>query len=253
LLLDAAVAPAEIYRWVDASGIVHLDDDISRVPESERDGARVFRSKVASRERTPSGDAGNVTQASFARTLARELGLMASDLQDPVSVLQVVGIYPSMGWHPAAPLTPAAVQDVVTATRAAARGRRLRMPERGAEAAALRVATALGVAAPPASAPPEPPAAPPAAPPIVIAPNIVVEAPPPVVVVSYVERPPPPVFAEYPGFVFGVPFAPLVGPRVTGPVPERIPPLFNPAGRLHGPGVTPFGSSSSFFTRPAGF
>lgn len=250
LVLNAAASPAEIYRWTDTAGVVHYDDDIARVPESERGAVRVFQSKVVVQ-----GDlatASGPTQAGFAGAMARDLGLQASDLQDPVSVLHIVGIYPAIGWHPAAPLTPAVVQEVVTAARAAARARRLGYSERGAEAAVLRAAAGLGVAGPPASAPPDPPA-PPAPPSIVVAPNIVVESPP-VVVVERVERQPVPVFADYPHFVFGVPFAPLPGPPVVGPVPERITPLFNPinpTGRLNGSSVTPLGSSS--FTRPANF
>ncbi len=64
-------------------------------------------------------------------------------------MLQVVGIYPATGWHPGVSLTPAVVQEVVTATRAAARARRLTSSERAAEAAVLRIAAGLGVAGPP--------------------------------------------------------------------------------------------------------
>jgi hypothetical protein len=85
----------------------------------------------------------------------------------------------------------------------------------------------------------------------VIAPNIVVEAPAPVVVVERVEHYPVPVLAGYPTFGFGIPFAPIPGQPISSRVPERITPLFNPAGRLHGSAVTPLGSSS--FTRPSPF
>ena len=246
-LLVASPAGADIYRWVDESGAVHLDDDIENVPETERDSARTFKAKAA-----PEPEVSGPTQGTFASALARELGLQASPSQDPVSVLQIVGIYPSVGWHPNAALSAAVVQEVVTAARTAARAHRLRQPEASAEAAVLRVSSGLGVAGPPPAAPAEPaPPSPAAAPPIVIAPNIIVEVPPPVVVVERHEPAPPAVLSGYPTFANGVLFAPLSAPRVLGPIPERITPLSSPAGRLRGPLITPLGSRS--FTRPVDF
>ncbi len=198
--------------------------------------------------RTPPADAtatasDSATQAAFAAALARELGLQTAATQDPAALLSLVGIYPSTGWYPNAALSPAVVQEIVTTTRAAARSHRLAQPEASAEAAVLRIASSFGIAAPPPSAP-EP------APQIVVAPNIVVEAPPPpTVIVNNVQQAPPPVLSAYPAFGFGIPFAPL-GPVPIGPVPSRITPLSNPAGRLHGPLITPLKPGP--FTRPAG-
>jgi hypothetical protein len=249
LLLAAYPAGADIYRWLDASGTLHLDDDIANVPEAERHSARIFKAKTVEQPQ-----ASGPVQGVFAAALARELGLQVSSSQDPLSVLQIVGIYPSIGWHPQAALSAAVVQEVVTATRAAARAHRLHQSEASAEAALLRVSSALGVAGPPPTAPPEPPPMQPA-PSIVFAPNIVVEAAPPTVIVERHEPAPQAVLFGYPfgypAFIGGVPFAPLPIPRVSGPVPERIPPLFSPAGRLHGPLVTPLESRS--FTRPVDF
>jgi len=246
-LLVASPAGADVYRWVDEGGAIHLDDDIENVPEARRDGARIFKAKAA-REPEVSGP----TEGTFAGALARELGLQASPSQDPVSVLQIVGIYPSVGWHPGAALSAAVVQEVVTAARTAARAHRLRQPEASAEAAVLRVSSGLGVAGPPPAAPAEPAPPPPAAaPPIVIAPNIVIEVPPPAIVVERHEPAPQAVLFGYPTFANGVLFAPLAAPRVLGPIPERITPLSNPAGRLHGPLVAPLGSHP--FTRPLDF
>jgi hypothetical protein len=244
LPLVVATAHADVYRWVDENGRTHFDDDLSRVPEDQRESARLFQSKTRPAEPAPPSNV--ATQAAYAGALARELGLQTVATQDPLSVLQVVGIYPSTGWYPSAPLTPAVVQEVVTATRAAARSRRLAQPEASAEATAIRVASSLGVATPPPAAPPEPAAAPPT---VIVAPNIVVEAPPPPVVVTHVYPPPPAVLSDYPTFAFGIPFAPL-GPVPVGPVPDRIVPLSNPAGRLHGPVVTPLRSRG--FQRPEG-
>ena len=246
LLLVGAPAYGEIYRWVDDDGTVHLDDDLARVPEAHRAASRVFQSRVPPAAPAVSGP----TEGSFASGVAREIGLLRSSQQDPVSVLQVVGIYPSTGWDPAGALSSAVVDEVVRAARAAARARRLPSSEATVEAAVLRVASSLGVAGPAPTALPDPPALEPAAP-IIVAPNVVVESPP--VTVSVIERPAPPVLAGYgyPSFAYGVPFAPFF-PSVIGPIPNRIVPLSNPAGRLHGPLVQPLRPPTSF-QRPMGF
>jgi hypothetical protein len=237
-ILGATTPPAsaEIYRWVDEHGVTHLDDTLENVPQGARTDAKVFQSRVAPASESATGTA----QSAFANGIARELGLVASDTQDAVSALGIVGIYPSAGWHPGATLTPAVVEEVTRAARAAARGRRLPQNEATVEASVLRVASALGVAGPPPSAPPAPPAA--APPTVVVAPNIVVEAPPrETVVVHTVERERPPVLTQWgwgAEFGGGIPFAPIPsGPP--GFIPDRINPLSSPAGRLHGPAVPP--------------
>jgi len=245
IVLSVAALPAraEVYRWTDESGRTHFDDDKERVPDAQRDHAQVYQSKA--RPEPAAAASTGPTQSMYATALARELGLQASPSQDPVSVLQLVGIYPSMGWYPAAPLSPATVQEIVTATRAAGRARRLGQSEAGAEATAIRVASSLGVAAPPPQAEPEPPPPPP--PPVVVAPNIVVQAPPPTVIIEH--QPPQVVLSDYPTFAFGIPFAPLPF-NANAPIPDRIVPLSNPAGRLHGPLVPPLVSRP--FQRPVG-
>jgi len=233
---------AEIYRWIDDAGTVHLDDDVARVPEAQRNSALVFKTKIA-----PAPDVSGPTQGAFAGGVTRELGLQTSDTQDPVSILQVVGIYPAAGWNPQAALSTAVVQEVANAARAAARARRLRQSEFNAEAAVLHVSAGLGISGPPPIAVAEPAPPPPPAPPVIVAPNIIVEAPPPVIVERR-EVQPVPVYSDYPAFASGVPFAPLPFPPVLGPIPERITPLSNPAGRLHGPLVPPLRAAP--FTRP---
>lgn len=242
-LLAARPAAAEVYRWTDESGRTHFDDDAAHIPEGQRERAQVFQTKPRPEE--PAVKSDGPTQAAFAASLARELGMQTVATQDPASLLSLVGIYPSTGWYPNTVLSPAVVQEVVTAARAAARAHRLAQPEVSAEAAVIRVAASLGVATPPPQAIPEPP--PPA---IVVAPNIVVEAPPPAtVVVQNIQPAPQAVLSDYPTFAFGIPFAPL-GPVPVGPVPNRITPLSNPAGRLHGPLITPLRPGP--FTRPSG-
>ena len=246
VVLSVLVAPAhaEVYRWTDETGRTHFDDDAAHVPDAQRDSAHVYQSKPPPTGSQSVAQSSGPTQSMFAIALARELGLQTSATQDPISLLHLVGIYPSMGWYPSSPLSPAVVQEVVTATRAAGRARRLGQSEVSAEAAAIRVASSLGVAAPAPQAVPEPPT-----PPIVVAPNIFVEAPPPTVIVTQVQPAPQVLLSDYPTFAFGIPFAPLpIAPA--GPVPDRIVPLSNPAGRLHGPLVTPFVSRP--FQRPLG-
>ncbi len=242
LALFALPASAEVYRWTDETGRTHFDDDVARVPPAQRDSAHVFQMKTPPAEAATTKPEGP-TQAAFATALARDLGLQTTATQDPAALLSLVGIYPSTGWYPNAALSAAVVQELVTTTRAAARAHRLAQPEASAEAAVLRIASSFGVAAPPPAAPEPPPQ-------VVVAPNIVVEAPPPAtVIVNNVQQAPPPVLSAYPTFGFGIPFAPL-GPVPVGPVPSRITPLSNPAGRLHGPLITPLKPGP--FRRPEG-
>jgi hypothetical protein len=235
LTLLATPARAEIYRWVDEHGVTHLDDTLGNVPESARDQAKVFQTRPAPVLAATTGP----VQAAFANGIVRDLGLSSAPTQDAVSVLQLVGIYPSVGWDLAAPLTPAVVDEVTRAARAAARARRLPQGEASVEATVLRVASGLGVAGPPPTVVAEPASLPPT---VVVAPNIIVEPPPQqTVVVHTVEREP--VLTRWgwgydPTFGGGIPFAPIPsGPP--GPIPDRITPLSNPAGRLHGPAVPP--------------
>ena len=68
-------------------------------------------------------------------------------------------------------------------------------------------------------------------------------------IVEQIQPPPQIVLSDYPAFAFGIPFAPLpIAPA--GPIPDRIVPLFNPTGQLHGPLVSPLVSRP--FQRPVG-
>ena len=252
LLTSSAPVHGEIYRWVDENGVTHLADNIEKVPEASRESAKVFQSKTRAAAPAPAVDHGP-TQSAFANAVARELGLVASDTQDPVSALYIVGIYPGIGWNPAATLTSAVVDEVTRSARAAARARRLPQGEASVEASVLRVATNLGVPGPPPTvvAAPAPPPEPPT---VVVAPNIVVESPPTNVVVQNIEPRSDPVLTRYgwdPLFGGGVPYAPIA-PGPPGPIPDRITPLSNPAGRLRGPAVPPRPGPQPF-RRPLAF
>jgi hypothetical protein len=236
-LTVTAPARAEIYRWVDATGVVHLDDTLANVPEAQRPDAKVFQSKA--RVAPASAPSTGPTQSAFANGVARELGLIAVETQDAVSALHIVGVYPSAGWNPTATLTSAVVEEVTRAARAAARARRLPQGEAAVEGAVLRVASGLGVDGPPptvvVTAPePEPP-------PLIVAPNIVIETPPTNVVVQTINPQPDPVLTRYGIDPFGeaLLFAPIPSRPNPGPPPDRITPLSNPAGHLRGPAVPP--------------
>jgi Domain of unknown function (DUF4124) len=245
-LLVAGLARAEIYRWVDAKGRTNFADNIEHVPESQRATAKVFRAKA--RPATPEVDHSGPTQAAFARALATDLGLVTHENQDPVSILQIVGVYPGVGWYPAATLLPAVVDEVTRATVAAARAHRLPQSPASAEASVLRTAEGLGVKGPPPSVVAEPLPPPPPPEPIVVAPNIIVEAPPPTVVVQEVA---PAAASGYfigstdPAFAYGVPFRPFhPSPSRMAPLSPRIPPLSDPGGHLRGPVIEPFHARS---------
>ena len=237
-LVSVVPAHGEIYRWVDEHGVTHLDDTLANVPETQRSDAKVFQARTTA---PAPATAPGPTQAAFANGVARELGMIAAETQDAVSALHIVGVYPSAGWNPTATLTSSVVEEVTRAARTAARARRLPQGEAGAEAAVLRVSTGLGVAGPPPTvvAQPEPLRE---APTIVVAPNIVIEAPPSTVVVHTIERQRDPVLTRYgldAAFGNGVPFAPIPGGPLPGPIRHRLTPLSSPAGRLHGPAVPP--------------
>jgi hypothetical protein len=247
LLVANVPASAEIYRWVDGNGVTHLSDRLDDVPEGARPDAKIFQSRIKA---APEPGASGPTQAGFADAVARGLGLIASETQDAVSALHIVGIYPSVGWNPAATLTPVVVDEVTRAARAAARSRRLPQSEGSAEATVLRVASNLGIAGPPPAV--VEPAPEPAT--IVVAPNIVVESSPPTVVVNTIERERDPVLTRY-GFDWpvtgGFLYAPIQRRSKPDPIPDRITPLSNPAGHLHGPAVPPRPRPGPFRRPPA--
>ena len=101
LLASSVPVHGEVYRWVDEHGVTHLADNLDKVPEASRESGKVFQSKSRTAAPAPAVDHGP-TQSAFANAVARELGLVASDTQDPVSALYIVGIYPGIGWNPAA-------------------------------------------------------------------------------------------------------------------------------------------------------
>ena len=46
IFLSAAVCHADFYQWVDRSGVLHIADDLHKVPEEYRDRVKVFRTEA---------------------------------------------------------------------------------------------------------------------------------------------------------------------------------------------------------------
>ncbi len=45
VLFLPAHSPADLYRWTDDDGVLHITDDLGRVPEEERAAVKVFKSR----------------------------------------------------------------------------------------------------------------------------------------------------------------------------------------------------------------
>ncbi len=45
ILFLPAHSPADLYRWTDDDGVLHITDDLGKIPEEERAGMKVFKSR----------------------------------------------------------------------------------------------------------------------------------------------------------------------------------------------------------------
>ncbi len=208
----APAAQAQVFRWIDGDGTIHLTDDVDSVPEQMREGVKVYKSKELRAEPSPAAEEGS--QARFAALVASELRVKGGPKQDPVSALNTYGIYPRAGWTPAGPLVRRVVEEVSVAAENAARSRRLpESPEEAREAVA-RAARALGIELPAPQPTPVPKRERSIAQPVVVSPQVVVQTPPPVVIEA-----PQPLFWS-PVFLHGAPFA-TTRPVSVAPRPSR--------------------------------
>jgi len=206
----APAAQAQVFRWIDGDGTIHLTDDADSVPEQMREGVKVYKSREARAE--PSLAAEEGSQARFAALVASELGVKGGPKQDPVSALNTYGIYPKAGWTPAEPLVRRVVEEVALAAENAARSRRLAESPEEAREAVARAAKALGIDIPAPPPTPVPKRERSIARPVVVSPQVVVQTPPPVVIETAQ-----PLFWS-PVFLYGAPFA------TTRSVPVAPPP-----------------------------
>ncbi len=54
LLLLPVDSSAEFYRWIDSEGVLHVTDDLGRVPQSKRHGVQTYESTPADESPAPS-------------------------------------------------------------------------------------------------------------------------------------------------------------------------------------------------------
>jgi hypothetical protein len=47
VLLFSAPSSADLYRWTDSDGVLHITDDLGKVPERRRHGVKTFKSTAA--------------------------------------------------------------------------------------------------------------------------------------------------------------------------------------------------------------
>lgn len=208
----APAAQAQVFRWIDRDGTIHLTDNADSVPEQMREAVKVYKSKEPRAE--PSTAAEERSQARFATLVAAELKVKGGPKQDPVSALNAYGIYPRAGWTPTGPLVRRVVEEVSFAAENAARSRRLAESPEEAREAVARAAKALGIDLPAPQPTPTPRRARSMARPVVVNPTLVVQTPPPVVLEA-----PLPLFWS-PVFLNGVPFA-TTRPVSFAPRPSR--------------------------------
>ncbi len=181
-------AGADLYRWTDARGVIHLVDESVEIPETYQEQVQVYRSSSSDGEAaaaliTPSREYAARSQGAFAQKIAVDFGLITDGSIDALGPLNGVGIQPAGGWQVSRALDPDSVDQLVAAVRRAATARRLALSADGAEAIIRQAAIDF---IPPSPPPPEPEAQ--AEPDLVI-----VEQPPRVIEVIrepyYVETP----------------------------------------------------------------
>jgi len=141
-------ASADLYQWTDESGVIHVVDESSQIPESYRKKVKVFESQ---KSRTPpsalplapSRMYPEYSEGRFAQKLALDLGLIKSPLEDAIGPLTSVGIRPASSWQVNDPLAPETVDEVINSARSAADARRLALSADGVEAIVQQAAASI--------------------------------------------------------------------------------------------------------------
>lgn len=176
LLLIAALsspAPAELYSWRDAEGVLHATDRRDKVPEGvtpevwpdlppspPAEAPQVLPPQPKaepppSQEFLPAAEveAAEVTQGAFAVQLVRELGLEEdADPEEAADLLTRMRVTPRLGrWELSAPITPALVSRLRTLTVSAAQRGAVRIAPEEALLAFDTTAALLNVSIPAAS------------------------------------------------------------------------------------------------------
>ncbi|NKE71868.1 hypothetical protein [Candidatus Manganitrophus noduliformans] len=176
LLLIAALsspAPAELYSWRDAEGVLHATDRRDKVPEGvtpevwpdlppspPAEAPQVLPPQPKaepppSQEFLPAAEveAAEVTQGAFAVQLVRELGLEEdADPEEAADLLTRIRVTPRLGrWELSAPMTPALVSRLRTLTVSAAQRGAVQIAPEEALLAFDTTAALLNVSIPAAS------------------------------------------------------------------------------------------------------
>ena len=151
-----AEARADLYRWTDARGVIHIVDESVEIPETYRERLKIYRSSssdVASSPAliTPSREYSARSQGAFAQRIALDFGLIKDGSIDALGPLNGAGIQPAAGWQVSRALDPDSVDQLAAAVRRAATTQRLALSADGAEAIIRQAA--LDFIPPP---PPEP-------------------------------------------------------------------------------------------------
>ena len=132
-------AGADLYRWTDTSGVIHIVDESVEIPETYQDRVKIYRSvssDVASSPAliTPSREYAARSQGAFAQRIAVDFGLIEDGSIDALGPLNGVGIRPAGGWQVSRNLDPDSIDQLAAAVRRAATAQRLALSADGAEA-----------------------------------------------------------------------------------------------------------------------
>ena len=132
---------ADLYRWTDERGVVHIVDESVDIPEIYQDQVTVYRSfsstakaNVDSIVIAPSRNYSIRSQGAFAQKIAVDFGLIKDGSIDALGPLGGVGIQPASGWKVSHALDLDTIDQLVAASRRAAVARRLTLSADGAEA-----------------------------------------------------------------------------------------------------------------------
>ncbi len=134
-----AEARADLYRWIDARGVIHVVDESVEIPEIYQNQVQIYRSfssDLASSPApiTPSRNYSAHSQGAFAQKIALDFGLITDGSIDALGPLNGAGIQPAGGWKVSRALDPDSVDQLAAAVRRAAATRRLALSADGAEA-----------------------------------------------------------------------------------------------------------------------
>ena len=152
-----AGARADLYRWTDTRGVIHIVDESVEIPETYQGRVKIYRSfssdvAPSSDLITPSRDYSARSQGAFAQKIAVDFGLIKDESIDALGPLNGAGIQPAGGWQVSRNLDPDSVDQLVAAVRRATTAQRLALSADGAESIIRQAA--LGFIPPPP--PPEP-------------------------------------------------------------------------------------------------